>query len=285
MLGATLGLTGEPEPTRGPSSAVVVWREGDVLLREGGSDNEVGLTIGAWVSDGQSFECRGPCRMVLLVDGGELREFVGPGRWFPVGGRVLDGALEGYREGRRLAEGAPMCLVDTTNESSPELLEPGSAVVLRPPSRIAWRGVTNARFELEVTRVSARGEPMARVERWQNLRGTVHDLTVPLEPGASYRVTLTAWTPAGSLSITREFEVLNSDERAAVAQVDGALETLAQRGGSNAEVFTVLRARMFEGYGLWDDARAIWARLAHRHPELPELASKARRLALTWQGK
>lgn len=202
--------------------------------------------------------------------------------------------LGGYREGSALSVPPPTSFEPPPEPAIGEVLRitaPAPTVILTQRPLFEWRSsVAGGRFDLTVRRVDKAGGAPANesaeaelVEQWKGLGGRALLATATLRRGGRYRLTIAL---SGGAAVTRatsrtlEFEVLGAVEKRAL---DGALEALdalreAGGGGAVAPELEVLRARLFESYGLLADAERIWAALAILEPGHAELRNQARRL-------
>lgn len=318
MLGGVPGAepTGDPSALHVDDAPVLLWLDGAVRVRAG--DPAPGSTaptpqppaasgtptdrvrVGeALAHPFTQLDLGANGRVVLVADDTHLIFLAGPGT------RTIRQSADGY------ALAGPFRLVrvplsgdlpssgisNTRPEVAPgalgatlELIAPDAPVArdLRPHIRWTWP-YADAHFDLDVSRIDpASGTVLERVERWQNLQGSAHDLMGPLVFGATYRVDLALRSGSAAsavISDAREFRVL---DRAELDQLGAALAELAlvsvaetardPLGDPYRPEFDILRARILERFGLAGEAQALWTGLSILHPERPELLAEALRL-------
>jgi len=283
----------------GPPPTVLLWVEGEVHLTaegrlERGPAAPVELPVGTLINPADGAIAVGPGgRAVFLSGGGSLVEVTGPLRVKVSGGRIERVSREPWELGRlvvlgRFTEGPAILPPPVSHEPRRGGLSDGGLRLITPrPSgnlpgepRVAWRfGHEGGRFDLTLY-ASEDGEERL-VESWRGLSGRSHVMWAELVPGARYRVTL-ALAGAGPIPRVLEdavaFWVL--DDAAAPAVVAGlkALADLTAALGVGSPAIAVLRARLFERFGMFTDAQRVWSGLALLHPRRPELIHHAYRL-------
>lgn len=305
----------EPEPWSAPTEnprPVVLWTEGDVAWRHE-EHREAGWTsavVGERLAPGTLVEAAAGGRAILLAGSDLVATLVGPGRWLIETARLTslppgDGAtgtglpraarprldrLQGYREG-------PLPLLEPLS-SQPMLSEsplpmtlalthPSTPVsrTVRPEIRWHWP-YEGGRFDLTIEETDGTGGESARlIERWRNLAGRQHLPVAELERGRTYRISLSHAGDSGPTTSARSpivdrhsVHILATSEAVAV---DGALASLdALQAGARRfrPEIDVLRARLLESHGLWDEAEAVWTGLAILYPGREDVLAHAMRL-------
>lgn len=299
----------EPAP---PSAehAVVLWLDGEVTVTargapepdvpEGSSPPAASApVIGEVLAAPATIRVPPRGRLTLLVGGDRLVRLRRGHYTLDQGGlRVVSGPapratpLGGYREGSLLIVSPP-----TSYEPPPELplssellriTSPAPTVIREQRPLFEWRtSVTGGRFDLTLRRVEGEATPPNEsaegelIEQWRGLGGRALLATATLRRGGRYRLTIAlagGATVAKATSRTIAFEVLGGVEERALDGARGALEALRDEAGGLEPELEVLRARLFESYGLLADAERIWAGLALLEPGRAELRNQARRL-------
>jgi hypothetical protein len=246
--------------------------------------------------------------MRVLVAGDQLLLLDGPGAWLigsgqvqsldanglptrepgpdgkPVSRRPRVERLEGFREG-------PLPTLEAISSQPllgdlalpPTLLITNPIVpvmrVDRPEIRWHWPYL-GGRFDLTLQEVDSDGESLRLIERGQNLAGRRHALWAGLDRGRSYRLRIAHRAEGGESPIVDErvFHVLVPSE---IAAVDGGLDRLDEVQRSSTDYrpeIDVLRARLLESHGLWDEAEKVWTGLTLLFPGRDELLHQALRL-------
>jgi|GEM_PF-1875527 len=273
-----------------------LWVEGDAraVLAEAGPTvaTSAALSCGEPLPPGALVEVPERGRVVWLS--GDLRVLTAYGpathRWDGDVLATLAGAaprvsvVPGYREGPN----TPLPAVATTAPDDDEdpnvgltFVAPVATVLRDVAPVLRWRWAeADARFDLTLERVESDAEAVI-IERWRSLAGRSLVLWRPLERGARYRAVISlhgARALARVVSDQVEFDVLDAAGEAALDDALAALRA-AGRGAPPRPELEVLRARVFESYGLLADAERAWAALALLYPGRPELNAQARRLA------
>ncbi len=290
---------------------IVLWTDGEVMARaeDQRETSASPLVLGERLEPGVVVEVASRARAILLAGGEQIATLKGPGRWLIETGRVsslplpydnslrsplarLD-RLTGYREG-------PLPMLEPMS-SQPMLVDPGTPLTLaiahpaapvtrnvRPEIRWHWP-FDGGRFDLTIEQTDPSGTEVVRlVERWRNLEGRAHLPWSDLEMGATYRISLThspsadrpptAGASASPIVDRRLLHVLAPSE---VAAVDGALASLDALQGEGRKFrpeIDVLRARLLESHGLWDEAEMVWTGLAILYPGKDDTLHNALRL-------
>lgn len=294
-------------PPESPSPALMidgvmttVWIEGDVTRAP--TDASAAPTaplIGEVLGRDTRVDVRAGGRLIVLAAGDRLVVLDGPGAW-TVGAGQLDAVapgmrppsvvpVPGYREGPlptlEPATSAP--LEDTSLPPTLLVLHPLSPVTRHDDPEIRWHWpYPGGRFDLvieELDDVAAESQPprvRRVVERWQNLAGRAHALWSPLERGGTYRVRLAHRAEGGASPIAdeRTFHVLDQSEIAFVNGALEALDALQESARHYRPEIDVLRARLLESHGLWDEAESLWTGLSILYPGRAELLHQALRL-------
>jgi len=297
----------------GATTLVVLWTDGEVVARpeERRENAALPLLLGEHLGRGVVVDAALNSRAIFLAAGDELVTLAGPGRWLietgqitalniPPDGRIrsplarLD-RLEGYREG-------PLPMLEPMS-SQPMLVDPSSLLILaiahpsapvtrsvRPEIRWHWP-YEGGRFDLIIEQTDPSGtEVVALFERWRNLEGRTHQPWADLEMGATYRISLAhaatsdrspATSPASSpIFDHRVVHVLAPSEIAAIDGATASLDRLQGNGTKFRPEIDVLRARLLESHGLWDEAEMVWTALAILYPGKDDVLHNALRLHL-----
>jgi len=303
---ALLAMPLEPPPAglAIDGTLVVVWHDGEVTSAPVDADvTPSAPLIGEVLSADTRVEARKGGRLQLLVAGDRLLTLDGPGAWVVASGRVqavasAPGAAPGhaprppaieplatYREGPlpTLEAGSSQPLLgDTALPPTLLITHPVVPVTRHEQPEIRWHWpYEDGRFDLVLEEVDAAGTPLRLIERWRNLAGRSHRLFSPLERGLAYRARIAHRTDedgATPISDQRTFHVLAPTEIAAVDGALASLDALQQAARSYRPEIDVLRARLLESHGLWDEAEAVWTGLTLRYPAKDELLHQALRL-------
>ena len=275
-----------------------LWVEGPASVRVGAGDPEqasadLPMLCGDVTPPGSTLTLGEGARAVLIGGDLQLMSLRGPGvhRWTGdelvtvAGPRPALSSVPGYREGPL----APLPPIATLVPRDGDHIERDLAFVSPPATAqrdtrpvLRWRwSEPDARFDVTVSRSADDGSE-AIVERWRALSGRSLVLWAPLERGAGYHATIAlhgARSPGGQVSDEVTFSVLADADDAALAASLGALREVASRDGEVHPELEVLRARLYESYGLLADAERTWAGLALLYPAHGELNAQARRLA------
>ncbi|TNF32588.1 MAG: hypothetical protein EP329_09725 [Deltaproteobacteria bacterium] len=193
--------------------------------------------------------------------------------------------IAGYREGPRM----PLPPIATPAPDEGESRNIGlafvspAATVLRDRSPVLrWRwSEPDARFDVTLLRADGAGAGTV-VERWQALAGRSLVLWGPLDRGGRYRAIISLHGASALARVVSDevaFAVLDGADAAALDEALAGLRAAATRAGGERPELQVLRARVFESYGLLAEAERAWAALALLYPERAELNAQARRLA------
>lgn len=285
-----------PEPLAIDGALVVLWYEGTVLRSADGTTSPP--LLGEVIVEDTRVEAQGRAKIEILVAGDRLLELEGPGAWIVGSGRVqalaeatLPSAkaprvelLTTYREGPlpTLEAGSSQPLLsDMTLPPTLLVIEPIVPVTRHDRPDIRWHWpYAGGRFDLLLEELDANGKAVRVIERWTNLTGRVHPLWAPLERGQRYRVKLAHRAEDGASPITdqREFHVLAPSEIAAVDGAIASLDELQKTAKRYRPEIDVLRARLLESHGLWDEAEAVWTGLTLLYPGRDELLHQALRL-------
>ncbi len=285
-----------PEPLPIDGALVVIWYEGAVLRSADGTTSPP--LLGEVIVEETRIEARPKAKIEILVAGDRLLQLEGPGAWLVGSGRVqpiIEAELPSARPPR-------VELLTTYREGPLPTLEAGSSQPLlgemtlpptllvtepivpvtrhdRPDIRWHWP-YAGGRFDLLLEELDANGKPLRVIERWTNLTGRVHPLWAPLERGQRYRVKVAHRAEEGASPITdqREFHVLAPSEIAAVDGAIASLDELQRVAQSYRPEIDVLRARLLESHGLWDEAEVVWTGLTLLYPGRDELLHQALRL-------
>lgn len=294
---------------------IVLWTDGEVVARaeDQRQTSASPLVLGERLGPGVIIDVANRARTILLAGGEQIATLKGPGRWLIETGRIsslpmpfdnslrsplarLD-RLSGYREG-------PLPMLEPMS-SQPMLNDPGSPLTLaiehpsapvtrsvRPEIRWHWP-FDGGRFDLTIEQTDPSGtEVVSLFERWRNLDGRSHLPWSDLEMGATYRISLTHSNatdraPAlGSSSPIIDRRVVHVLAPSEVAAVDGAITSLDALQGTNKKFrpeIDVLRARLLESHGLWDEAEMVWTGLAILYPGQDDVLHNALRLHLRSQ--
>jgi len=289
-----------PEPLAIDGALVVVWHEGDVTRAP--VDASAAATpplLGEQLIKDTRLEARAGGRLRILVAGDRLLALEGPGAWLVGSGQVLTlvdppGLAAGrpprveplatYREGPlpTLEAGSSQPLLEDMT-LPPTLLVTHPIVPVtrhdRPDIRWHWP-YPGGRFDLLLEEVDGDGHPLRVIERWRNLAGRSHALWAPLERGQSYRLRLSHRAEEGASPIADErvFHVLAPSEIAAVDGAVASLDELQRIAPAYRPEVDVLRARLLESHGLWDEAESVWTGLTLLYPGRDELLHQALRL-------
>lgn len=305
LLAIALWLAATPPPEPPPALLVdgvmtTVWVDGEVTRAP--TDASAAPTaplIGETLGRDTRIEARAGGRLLILAAGDRLVALIGPGTW-TVGAGQLDVAgpdarlptvepLVGYRDGPlptlEAATAGP--LEDTSLPPTLLILHPLSPVTRQDDPEIRWHWpYPGGRFDLtieEIEDLAAESQPLRvrrLVERWQNLAGRAHTLWSPLERGGTYRVRLAHRAEGGASPIADEriFHVLDQSEIAVVTGALEALDALQATARHYRPEIDVLRARLLESHGLWDEAESLWTGLSILYPGHAELLHQALRL-------
>jgi hypothetical protein len=289
---------------------VVLWADGEVVWRpeERRDARPTSLAIGERLGPGTIVVAQAGARAIVLSGGDQIATITGPGRWLLETGRItslvwpttppidppmrsprarLDRLL-GYREG-------PMPMLEPLSSQPMFYDDPlpmtlaitqPSAPVSRSRPEVRWHWpFDGGRFDLLIEETDASGSEVVRVvERWRNLEGRSHVPMSELIEGSTYRLTVSLTstrraTDGGSPILDRRLlHILAPSEASAV---DGALTSLDALQGQARRFrpeLDVLRARLLESHGLWDEAEAIWTGLAILYPGNNDVLSHAMRL-------
>lgn len=305
MLSLVLALLAVPlePPPAGlaiDGTLIIVWHEGEVTCAPVDGDAAPSAPlIGEALTADTRVEAADGGRLQILIAGDRLLTLDGPGAWVVASGQVHPLAsthpgvprapqlepLATYREGPlpTLEAGSSQPLLGDTS-LPPTLLITHPVVPVtrqeRPDIRWHWP-YEDGRFDLVLEEVDAEGAPLRVIERWRNLAGRSHRLWAPLERGLAYRVRVAHRTDedgATPISDQRVFHVLAPSEIAAVDGALASLDALQYDARSYRPEVEVLRARLLESHGLWDEAEAVWTGLTLRYPSKDELLHQALRL-------
>lgn len=283
-------------------SLIVVWREGEVQCAPVDSSATPNAPLlGDTLSPDTRVTVGTGGRLQILIAGDRLLTLDGPGTWIvasgrvqPIGALVAPGgpwrplrieALATYREGPlpTLEAGSSQPLLgDLALPPTLLITQPVVPVTRHEQPEIRWHWpYDEGRFDLVLEEVDADGASLRVIERWRNLAGRSHRLWAPLERGLTYRVRIAHRTDedgATPISDQRLFHVLAPTEIAAVDGALASLDALQQAARAYRPEIDVLRARLLESHGLWDEAEAVWSGLTLRYPAEDELLHQALRL-------
>ncbi len=291
-----LPLPTAPEPLAIDGALVVIWYEGNVLRSADG--NTSAPLLGEVIVEDTRVEAQGKAKIAILVAGDRLLELQGPGAWIVGSGRVqaiieaeLPSAapprveiLTTYREGPlpTLEAGSSQPLLgEMTLPPTLLVTEPIVPVTRHDRPDIRWHWpYAGGRFDLLLEELDGDGKSLRVIERWTNLAGRAHTLWAPLERGQRYRLKLAhrAEDGASPISDQREFHVLAPSEIAAVDGAIASLDELQKAATRYRPEIDVLRARLLESHGLWDEAEVVWTGLTLLYPGRDELLHQALRL-------
>lgn len=295
--------------TRAPSGSVAGPPGAPRLIGPAQTSGPQAPLIGEVLTEPTRVDAGTGGQLRLLVAGHQLLLLDGPGAWQIGSGQVvtLDAAgfpareptpagtapasrpprvepLTGFREGPLpLLEpiSSQPLLDDLTLSPSLTLTSPIVPVIRtdRPAIRWYWPYPLGA-FDLIIEEVDSEGRSLRRIERWQNVQGRDHTLWNPLDRGRRYRVRITHRVEGGLSPIAdqRTFHVLAGSE---IAAVDGSLDRLDELQRSSIAYrpeLDVLRARLLESHGLWDEAETVWTGLTLLFPGRDTLLHQALRL-------
>ncbi|PKN54914.1 MAG: hypothetical protein CVU56_24120 [Deltaproteobacteria bacterium HGW-Deltaproteobacteria-14] len=275
-----------------------LWVEGPASVSAGPEEPgqpsvELPMLCGDVTPPGRVLTLGAGARVVLVGGDLQLMSLRGPAvhRWTGdelvtvAGARPALSVVAGYREG-------PLVPLPPTATAAADERDRDSVALafVAPPATalrdtrpvLRWRwSAPNGRFDVTLARAADDGgDPI--IERWRALSGRSLVLWAPLERGARYRATIAvhgARALAGGESDEIAFGVLADADEAALTRSLNALREAAGRAPDVHPELQVLRARLFETYGLLADAERTWAGLALLYPEHPELNAQARRLA------
>lgn len=294
-----------PDPLAIDGALVVVWHEGEVTRAASDAAGNAfaastaPLIIGEEITRPTRIDATAEARVRILVAGDRLLALDGPGSWVVAPGLVEALAREpgarpstaprveplaGFHEGP-----SPTLEALSSQPLLGDLGLPPTLLVTHPivpvtrleRPEIRWHWPYAAgRFDLVLEEVDGDGASLVVIERWRNLAGRSHPLWAPLERGRRYRVRITHRSDADATPIADErvFHVLAPSE---IAAVDGALASLdeLQRGTDRYRPeLDVLRARLLESHGLWDEAEKVWTGLTLLFPGRDDLLHQALRL-------
>jgi len=289
-----------PEPLALDGALVVAWHEGDVTRAPvDASAAPTPPLLGEQLVQDTRLEARAGGRLRILVAGDRLLALEGPGAWIVGSGQVLTlsdppelaggrapsvETLATYREGPlpTLEAGSSQPLLEDMT-LPPTLLVTHPIVPVtrhdRPEIRWHWPYL-GGRFDLVLEEVGGDGQSVRVIERWRNLAGRSHTLWAALERGQSYRLRISHRAEDGASPIADErvFHVLAPSEIAAVDGAVASLDELQRAAPAYRPEVDVLRARLLESHGLWDEAELVWTGLTLLYPGRDELLHQALRL-------
>lgn len=293
-------VTWRPEERREarPTPLVIGERLGPGLVVEAGASSRAVLLAGG----DRLATMTGPGRWLLesdritsLPQPAERPERVGGALRSP---RPQLERLTGYREGSIAVLEPLVSMPLVLDEALPmtlALIQPAAPVLRSATPELRWHWpFEGGRFDLTLEETDASGiEAVRLVERWRNLQSKQLVPYAPLVQGRTYRVTLSLGSTLAGASMgamgqdlaadspivdRRVFHVLAPSEKSAVDGALGSLDTIQQGARRFRPELDVLKARLLETHGLWDEAEAVWTGLAILYPSRDDVLAHALRL-------
>ncbi len=273
-----------------PSDNVLVWTSAKTVSVEttdaDGNIANATAALGGQLPHRCVLVASDDVRFTVFVGKRSLVTFQGPGRWDVHGDRLTMqlGAMPERRDvklqfGPRPRRSWPAPSYPEREPPARErrlrLIFPSAPDVRDSDPTVRWRWhepEPAGRFDLELWKV---GSEPTLVERWRGLTGRSHQLWQPLDRGATYRINISVHD-LDELAAAATFRVLSKRADAAIVPSLMELNALREREPAVRTEIDILRAWLFESWGLTDEADAVWAALAIDHPRAIDLPRRAR---------
>ena len=273
--------------------AFVIWADGKATVTPGlpgRQDLDEALAIGDAIPPGRILTVYSGANLRLLHGQRTLAYLSGPGDYWisRQGVVVIDGPEAKLHELVGFDLGPQGARVRTApGEPSPggpltlTVVAPRSTAIRDPRPDLRWQWApTGGRFDLVIWRVDGDSR-VEELERWTGLAARQHTPVAKLRRGRVYRWAVSLQGPSGATQAVRAeswFRVLTPAEEIELSERLDKLDRARRVLPGDHPELDVVRARLLEGYGLVDDARAAFLSLWKSHPERPALSVEAARL-------